>query len=179
VPYEEAIRVPLIMRADAIVGEARTDDHLVANIDLAPTIASVAGVELPDADGTSLLPLLAGRSETWRRALLIEHMRGTNPIPTYCAVRTSRYLFASYETGERELYDLEADPFELRNLAGSEPGIEGPLDTMLRSLCDPPPPGFRTQMSMAATLLGVVVVVVFAIAGRLLLARSRERRRVA
>jgi N-acetylglucosamine-6-sulfatase len=179
VPYEEAIRVPLIVRADAIVAEARTDDHLVANIDLAPTIAAAAGVELPDADGKSLLPLLGGGSEKWRRALLIEHMRGTNPIPTYCAMRTSRYLFVSYETGERELYDLEADPFELQNLAGTEAGLEGRLDTTLRSLCDPPPPGFRTQMSVAATLLGMAGVFVFAVASRFLLGRSRERRRVA
>ena len=179
VPYEEAIRVPLIVRADAIVGETRTDDHLVANIDLAPTIAAAAGVELPNADGRSLVPLLEGRAETWRGALLIEHMRGTNPIPTYCAVRTSRYLFASYETGERELYDLEADPFQLRNLTGIEPGVEAQLDTTLRSLCDPPPPGFRTQMSIGATLLGIVAVLSFAAVARLLLARSGERRRVA
>jgi N-acetylglucosamine-6-sulfatase len=179
VPYEEAIRVPLVVRADAIVGEARADDHLVANIDLAPTIASAAGVDLPGADGRSLVPLLEGRSETWRGALLIEHMRGTNPIPTYCALRTPRYLFVSYETGERELYDLESDPFELRNLTGTEPGIEARLDTTLRSLCDPPPPGYRTQMSLAATLLGLAGVMVLAVAGRLLLDRSRERRRVA
>jgi len=179
VPYEEAIRVPLVVRADAVVGEgARTDDNLVANIDLAPTIAAAAGVELPDADGRSLLPLLAGRSEAWRQALLIEHMRGTNPIPTYCAVRTSRYLFASYETGERELYDLEADPFQLRDLAGTEPGLEGRLDVTLRSLCDPPPPGFRTQMGMGATLLGIVAVISFAVATRLLLVRPSERRQV-
>ncbi len=179
VPYEEAIRVPLIVRADAIVGEARTDDHLVANIDLAPTIAAAAGVELPDADGRSLLPLLEGRPETWRRALLIEHMRGTNPIPTYCALRTPRHLFVSYETGERELYDLQDDPFQLRNLTGTEAGIEAQLDTTLRSLCDPPPPGYRTQMTVAATLLGIAAVAVFAAAARLFLTRSRARRRVA
>ena len=125
------------------------------------------------------MPLLEGRSETWRGALLIEHMRGTNPIPTYCALRTPRYLFVSYETGERELYDLESDPFELRNLAGTEPGLEAQLDTTLRSLCDPPPPGYRTQMSLAATLLGLAGVMVLAVAARLLLHLSRERRRVA
>ena len=94
-------------------------------------------------------------------------------------MRTDRHLFASYETGERELYDLEADPFQLRNLTGTEPGVEGRLDTTLRSLCDPPPPGFRTQMSLAATLLGVAAVVAFAVAARLFLLRSGERRRVA
>jgi N-acetylglucosamine-6-sulfatase len=172
VPYEEAIRVPLVVRDDAIVDEgARTDDHLVANIDLAPTIAEVAGVDLPGAEGKSLVPLLAGTAETWRHALLIEHLRGANPIPTYCAVRTERYLFASYDTGERELYDLDADPFELRNLSPTEPGLEGRLDTMLRSLCDPPPPGFRPQMGLAATLLGLAAVLAFAVGARLFLLR--------
>ena len=180
VPYEEAIRVPLVVRADAIVGDgARTDRHLVANIDLAPTIAEAASVKLPGADGMSLLPLVEGRVETWRDALLIEHMRGTNPIPTYCAVRTARYLFASYETGERELYDLEADPFQLQNLAGTEPGLEGRLDTTLQGLCEPPPPGLRPQMGMVATLLGVAAVAGLAVTARWLVARSGERRRVA
>ena len=180
VPYEEAIRVPLVIRADTIVGEgARTDDHLVANIDLAPTIADVAGVDLPDAEGESLVPLLKGTVEGWRSALLIEHLRGTNPIPTYCAVRTERYLFASYGTGERELYDLRADPFELRNLTGKEPGLEGRLDTTLRGLCDPPPPGFRSQIGLAATLLGIAAALAMALGVRLFLLKSRERRRVA
>jgi N-acetylglucosamine-6-sulfatase len=180
VPYEEAIRVPLVVRADAIMSEGpRTDDHIVANVDLAPTIADVAGVELPDAEGKSLVPLLTGTAATWRHALLIEHLRGTNPIPTYCAVRTERYLFASYDTGERELYDLDADPFELRNLSGTDRGVEGRLDKTLRSLCDPPPPGFRTQMGLAATLLGVAAALALAVGARLLLLRSGERRRVA
>ena len=180
VPYEEAIRVPLVVRDDAIVGAGpRTDDHLVANIDLAPTIADVAGVKLPGAEGKSLVPLLKGTAETWRHALLIEHLRGRNPIPTYCAVRTERYLFASYDTGERELYDLNADPFELRNLAGTQPGLEGRLDVTLRSLCDPPPPGFRPQMGLAATLLGVAAVLALAVGARLVLLRSGESRRVA
>ena len=180
VPYEEAIRVPLVVRDDAIVGGgARTDGHLVANIDLAPTIADVAGVELPGAEGRSLIPLLTGTAETWRRALLIEHLRGANPIPTYCAVRTERYLFASYDTGERELYDLQADPFELQNLSGTEPGIEGKLDTTLRSLCDPPPPGFRTQMGLAATLLGIAAVLALAVGARLFVLKALEGRRVA
>ncbi|HZB79019.1 MAG TPA: sulfatase/phosphatase domain-containing protein, partial [Actinomycetota bacterium] len=177
VPYEEAIRIPLVVRADGVVGEgASTDGHLVANIDVAPTIAEAAGAELPNADGKSLLPLLAGEPGEWRRAVLIEHLRGTNPVPTYCAVRSARYLFASYETGERELYDLDADPFQLRNLAGTAPDLEGRLETTLRGLCDPPPPGFGRQMSMAATLLGIAAVLAVAAGARVLLARSGGRR---
>jgi N-acetylglucosamine-6-sulfatase len=180
VPYEEAIRIPLIVRADAVAGPgARRDDHLVANIDLAPTIAEAAGVDLPDADGTSLFPLLRREPVEWRRAVLIEHLRGTNPVPTYCAIRTTRHLFASYETGERELYDLEADPFQLRSLIGSAPALESRLETTLRSLCDPPPPGFGAQVGMAATLTGIAAVLALALGAKVLLAKANERRGVA
>jgi arylsulfatase A-like enzyme len=180
VPYEEAIRVPLVIRADGIVGDLpRTDGHLVANIDLAPTIAAAAGVPLPGVDGRSLLPLLEGRPQGWRHALLIEHLRGTNPIPTYCAVRTTRYLFASYDTGERELYDLQMDPFEQRNLSGTAPGLQARLEIALHRLCDPRPPGFHGQMSPAATLLAIAVVLTAAAIARVAVTRSAESRRVA
>jgi arylsulfatase A-like enzyme len=180
VPYEEAIRVPLVIRADGLVDDGpRTDEHLVGNIDLAPTVAEMAGIELPGADGTSLIPLITGEAVRWRRALLIEHVRGTNPIPTYCAVRTSRQLFVTYETGERELYDLILDPFELDSIAGRAPALEARLETMLRSLCDPPPPGLRTQIGMAATLLTVAGTLALAGVARAALRRSRGRPRVA
>jgi arylsulfatase A-like enzyme len=178
VPYEEAIRIPLVVRADAVLGEVpRTDDHLVANIDLAPTIAEAAGVELPGVDGESLLPLLRGSPVEWRRGLLIEHLRGSNPVPTYCAVRTDRHLFASYDTGERELYDLREDPFELRNIAGTAPELEARLETMLRGLCDPPPPGFGSQIGLPATLLGIAAVLALAAGARFLLTRAASGQR--
>jgi N-acetylglucosamine-6-sulfatase len=173
VPYEEAIRVPLVVRADAIVGDARADGHLVGNIDLAPTIADVAGVVLPNADGRSLRPLLDGDDEGWRQEILIEHLRGANPVPTYCAVRTERYLFVVYATGARELYDLSVDGFQLRNLAGEGRDVEERLEGRLRDLCDPPPPGFEFETSLGATMLAVGAVVAFAAIARRILAGPR------
>jgi arylsulfatase A-like enzyme len=166
VPYEEAIRVPLVVRADAIATRSR-DEHLVANVDLAPTIAEAAGVDLPTAEGVSLLPLLRGETPPWRSALLIEHVRGTNPIPTYCAIRTPNQLFVRYETGERELYDLISDPAQLENLAGSRPALEARLETTLHGLCDPPPPGFTNG--------GGPMMVVVALAATLALAGVARR----
>jgi arylsulfatase A-like enzyme len=176
VPYEEAIRVPLVVRADAIVDAGgRVDDHLVANIDLAPTIASAAGIDLPGADGRSLVPLLRGQTEPWRRALLIEHMRGTNPIPTYCGVRTQRHLFVTYETGERELYDLEVDPYELENLAGTRPDLEARLGATLKTLCDPPPPGLGSPTGVAFTILVVGALVLVSLIARFIVGAPWRR----
>src|SRR5437773_8908388 len=77
-PYEECIRVPMIMRyPDLVVGAPRTDDRIVLNIDFAPTIADLAGV-VPDTliNGTSLVPLLANRATGWRTDFLDEHWNG-------------------------------------------------------------------------------------------------------
>jgi N-acetylglucosamine-6-sulfatase len=174
VPYEEAIRVPLVVRADAIA-TASSDEHLVANIDLAPTIADAADVAMPNADGASLVPLLRGETPPWRSALLIEHVRGTNPIPTYCAVRTARQLFVVYETGERELYDLASDPAELENLAGTRPVLQARLETTLHGLCDPPPPGFTNGGGPMVVVLALATTLAMAGVARTGLRRTARR----
>ena len=107
-PYEECIRVPYWVRAPGLI--ARTDTNLVANIDLAPTIAAWAGVTPPGkVNGMNLRPLLENRFTPWRRALLIEHWGGA---PTSSGVRTSRYLYNEYANGNKEFYDLVLDPYQ-------------------------------------------------------------------
>jgi N-acetylglucosamine-6-sulfatase len=148
VPYEEVIRVPLVVRYDQVVDVARGDDHLVANIDIAPTLASAAGISAAESvwDGRSLLPLLVGRTSSWRRELLLEHLRAEAEhvtIPTYCGLRTERYTYVTWETGEEELYDLRVDPHELRNVSGAPRtrDLVPRLRARLSRACEPPPPG--------------------------------------
>ena len=146
VPYEESIRIPLVIRYDPLTAEARTESRLVSTIDLAPTLAEAAGVAAPDVDGLSLMPILAGLDPQWRQDLLVEHMQGApeaDSVKTYCAVRTPRHLYAVYATGERELYDLFQDPYQLTNVA-SDPSQAATVDSLHRrllTLCEPPPPG--------------------------------------
>jgi len=144
VAFEEAIRIPFVVRYDPLVRVPRTDPNLVLNIDVAPTISDVAGVSAPGADGASLLPLLADPSAPWRDAFLIERLQKKRDLlPTYCGVRTDRYLYTVYVTGDRELYDLQSDPLELTNLI-TDPSMEpvvADLHARLLQLCDPPPPG--------------------------------------
>jgi hypothetical protein len=73
-------------------------------------------------------------------------------------------MYVRYVTGERELYDLRADPFELENLAGV-PALAAVLterDHRLRELCMPPPPGYRdrasTSVPIALLALGLLLV---------------------
>jgi len=143
--YEEAIGVPFVVRYDALIENARTDESLALNIDLAPTFAELAGVSAPGAEGRSLLPRLRSPSASWRDAFLVEHMaKGSYGAPTFCAIHTDRYVLVRYATGEEELYDLLRDPHQMENVATSTRYVEErqSLRTGLRRLCDPLPPGF-------------------------------------
>jgi arylsulfatase A-like enzyme len=151
-PYEEDIRVPFIVRYDPMTrGRASTKDSLVLNIDLAPTFARAARVSVPsEVDGESLLPLLKGRAPFWREDFLIEYMNANSrdPVPTYCALRNKRFMYAVLDSGERELYDLKADPYQLTNLAHILPApppylqVQLQMAARLAELCQPPPPGY-------------------------------------
>lgn len=122
--YEEAVRVPLLMRGPGVPKGVSVRD-LSINADLAPTIADAAGAKPGLAeDGVSLLPFAAEPQRAHGRELLIEQYSpdGEDGEPAgteYQAVRTSRYKFVENATGEIELYDLAADPYELTNLHGN------------------------------------------------------------
>lgn len=140
-PYEGSAEVPLVVRGPG-VAEGVTSSELALNNDLAPTVAELAGVLTPEVDGRSLAPVLADATTPSRDAALIETKRERRPNgtwanpPTYQAVRTEDRLYVEYATGEKELYDLSADPYELENLAGSgaAPEIEAELSARLESL---------------------------------------------
>ena len=110
--YEEATRVPLIMSGPGLP-EGATYDGIVGNIDLAPTILDAAGVApMREPDGRSLLGLLSDPEP--ERDILLETASST-------AVRTPDWMYAEHRTKngvEPELYDMRADPFQLRSLAG-------------------------------------------------------------
>ena len=147
VPYEESIRVPLVIRYDPLThGVRRQEPRLALNIDLASTFAGLLGRTMPGAEGRSLIPLLAGRRVSWRHNFLIEHLVGRpqRDVPTYCAVRGERYKYVLYQTREEELYDLQRDPYELDNHASSPAlgTIKARLRTRLAALCNPRPPGY-------------------------------------
>jgi N-acetylglucosamine-6-sulfatase len=123
-PYEEVIRVPLVIRLSLGSGAA-SKSRIVANVDLARTITDLAGASSPVTEGRSLVPLLRGTTVRWRKRLLLENQQrpGYAPqtykggVPSYCGLRMRRWKYVQYGTGEEELYDLATDPYELANLA--------------------------------------------------------------
>ncbi|MGZ5300079.1 MAG: hypothetical protein ACXWDU_10445, partial [Actinomycetota bacterium] len=96
----------------------------------------------------------------------VEHLAGTNPVPTYCAVRSRDWAYVRYGDGQEELYALGSDPWELENLVG-DPSVRSVLAERrerLGTLCDPPPPGYgesgldaRVALAVGA-LLGLFVL---------------------
>jgi hypothetical protein len=78
--------------------------------------ANADGQPLNSPQQRTQLPLMA--------APTIGVRKNTISRPAYCGVRTQTHTFVEYETGERELYDLRSDPFQMRNLAG-DPAVAG------------------------------------------------------
>ena len=105
----------------------RVEWQHVSNIDLAPTLASVARTSMPEADGISFARLLRDRPLTLTRDALLESQpKDYSPqggIPAWWGVRTTSasglgpWVYTEWSTGERELYDLVADPDQLVNVA--------------------------------------------------------------
>ena len=110
--YEEEIRIPLLVRAPGLMAAAERTD-LVTQADLAPTLAALCGLRWPKP--------VAGRnlaaSTPARDAVFLEYyakQKWVNPIRT---MRGRRWKMNWYDSGHQELYDLQADPHEVRNLA--------------------------------------------------------------
>ncbi|MBA2763697.1 MAG: sulfatase [Thermoleophilaceae bacterium] len=120
-PYDEATRVPLIVRGPGIP-EGIERRQLVSNVDWAATILDIAGARSGRVlDGLSLLAAARDNESARGRELLLEAGRSEpypgNRAPAYQALRTSRWLYVEYEDRQRELYDVRADPDQANNLA--------------------------------------------------------------
>jgi N-acetylglucosamine-6-sulfatase len=138
--YEESIRMPLLLRYPKTIKAGTVRRELALNIDLAPTLLELAGVKVPDTmQGRSLVPLLAGKRPSWRNSFLIEYY-SDKVFPRifqmgYKAVRSGRWKYIHYLEldGMDELYDLETDPYELKNLI-HQPGAARTLAEMKREM---------------------------------------------
>lgn len=119
--YEASMRVPMLAYCPGLIKPGTVVNEVVANIDIAPTILEAAGLKAPKyMDGKSFLPFLKGKKQVWRDGLLYEYYweRNYPQTPTIHAIRGNQYKYIHY-TGiwdTDELYDLQNDPMETKNL---------------------------------------------------------------
>ena len=128
--FQPSVGVPLVMAGPGIE-QGAVSDALVQVHDLAATwldFAGVAPLAGPDVDSRSLRPLLTG-AETAGRPHLISGLR------KWRMVNDGKFKFVLRIGGEPLLYDLEADPLEQRNIAGSAPDVEARLADLIIAEC--------------------------------------------
>jgi arylsulfatase A-like enzyme len=124
--YEESLRIPLLVRYPPLVKAGMIVKEMVLSHDLAPSLLEICAAKpLPNADGKSFKPLLAGKTEGWRSAFFYQYnYEAQFPYtPNVRAVRTNEWKFIRYPHGDgkpdrhtSELYHLTADPLEMKNL---------------------------------------------------------------
>ena len=138
--YEGGIRVPLIFRWPARIEPASSTDTPVIGVDFFPTLLAAADAPPPEShtlDGVNLLPLLEHKGTIERDALYwhfpayLEAYRGMSPpwrTTPVSVIRKGRYKLLEFlETGLLELYDLDADPGEVHDLADTMPSVRDRL----------------------------------------------------
>ncbi|MEM9325654.1 MAG: sulfatase [Bacteroidota bacterium] len=123
--YEESFRTPLLVRYPKEIEAGTTIERLVQNLDFAPTILDYAGVDIPvEMQGESFCQLVSGQSSEWRDAVYYTYYEypGAHMVKRHYGVATDRYklMHFYYDIDEWEMYDLEADPNEMRNVYGDE-----------------------------------------------------------
>lgn len=127
-------RVPLLVKPPANAEyESGVRDHLVTNIDMAPTLTDYAGLDAPASwQGRSLRPVLETSEADWRDHIVVDH----GLMTAQRAIRTDRWkLIRTYNPGlfgeyipDRQLYDMQADPWEQEDLADDHPEIVAQLE---------------------------------------------------
>jgi arylsulfatase A-like enzyme len=120
--YEESMRVPLLVWAPGMVKPRSVVDQVIMNVDLAPSFLELAGVKKPEQmQGYSFIDVLKGKPQGWQRDKVFYEYYWESAFPqtpTTFAIRTSQYKYIFYHGvwDINELYDLQADPYEMNNL---------------------------------------------------------------
>jgi arylsulfatase A-like enzyme len=153
--YEEALRMPLLMRFPGRIAPGSVNRDMVLNLDFAPTFLDVAGLGKPPAmQGRSFRPFLLGRKLAgWREAVYYHYYEfpAVHMVKRHYGVRTDRYKLIHFynDIDTWELYDLERDPLELHNVfadqayAGIRRGLEAELSRLRAFYRDDEPPAPR------------------------------------
>lgn len=140
--YEESMRTPLIIRYPGIIKPGTVSNKMVSNVDFAPTFLEAAGVDIPkEIQGRSMMPLLKDPKATVRNSAYYHFYEypGEHSVLKHFGIRTSRYKLIRFYDHKNfwELFDLQTDPTEMKNLYGQKryAAITADLKKQLQQLC--------------------------------------------
>jgi arylsulfatase A-like enzyme len=136
--YEESLKMPLIVKWPGVTKPNSVSEQMVQNLDYAPTFLAMAGADVPkDMQGHSIVPLLKGEQPSdWRKRIYYHYYEypSVHMVPRHYGIRTERYkLMHFYQFDEWEMYDLEEDPDELKNLY-EDPSQQGKIADLKKQL---------------------------------------------
>jgi arylsulfatase A-like enzyme len=118
--YEESLRTPLIIHSPYSKSHGERNTDFVMNLDIAPTLLDFAGVKIPEEmQGVSMKPLVNGESvPDWRKEIYYHYYEQSFGLTRHYGIRTAKYkLIHFYNPVDCwELYNLQTDPSEMRNL---------------------------------------------------------------
>jgi arylsulfatase A-like enzyme len=119
--YEESFRVPLLIRYPKEIKPGTKIGNLVQNLDFAPTFLDYAGAKVPaDMQGESFRKLVSGKTKAWRNATYYTYYEypGIHSVKRHYGIATDRYklIHFYYDVDEWELYDLQKDPHDMKNV---------------------------------------------------------------
>lgn len=136
--YEQSLRTPFILKYPKKARAGTSVNQLVSNIDWAPTVLDIAGVKIPASmQGRSVMPLVAGKPGNWRKEIYYHYYEYPQPHAVYphFGIRSGKYKLIRFYGPKNfwELYDLEKDGEEMKNIYGSA-GVEKITNTLKRKL---------------------------------------------
>jgi arylsulfatase A-like enzyme len=120
--FEESLRTPLLISWPGVTKTGSVNEDMVSNLDFAETFLEMAGVKIPaDMQGISMVPVLKGKTpNTWRKEHYYHYYEypGSHMVKRHYGICTERYklIHFYYDIDEWEMFDLKADPSEMRNV---------------------------------------------------------------
>jgi arylsulfatase A-like enzyme len=139
--HEPSSRVPMMIRYPKRIPAGTVRQEMVLDIDIAPTLLDLAGIEpRPAMQGKSMVPLAKNEDKNFRKEWLYEYFEFPNPenVAVHRGIRTEQHKLIHYYKDEPEafeMYDLKADPKETQNLYG-QPGFEALAQEMQKKMDD-------------------------------------------
>lgn len=136
--YEESLKTPFVIRYPGVIKAGSQVRQIVSNVDWAPLLLNITGTKVPGyVQGESFLSVLKGEKKAWRDDAYYHYYEYPQPhhVSPHFGLRTRHYTLARFYGPDNfwELYDIQKDPHNLRNIYGQK-GYEAVTASLKKQL---------------------------------------------